>query len=332
MKRNVKKGIVFVSIVAFCLMMSVGASFAEDPKFIKVAGSGITGTWFRICAATAEILNQNIKETVFTATLGGGLSNIKRVDGGQIYMGLTMTSSSQLAYTGQKPFDKKYDSFRALLTVYINPYELIVPAKSDIHSVKDLVGKTLAPGLIGWSTELFSQIALKAHGISYEDIKKGGGKVYFVRWGESVRLMKDRRLDAAMFATPDPVPQIMDINTVMPIRIIQIEKPIMDKILKQYPAMVTLKTPGGTYKGEPNDRINIADGVMMMIRKDVSEDLAYKITKTIYDNVKILGRVHPALKGLSPKRGIEGIKVPIHAGAVKYYEEQGITIPQELKK
>jgi len=308
--------------------MTTGVSFGEDPKFIKVAGSSITGTWFRICAATAEILNQNIKDVIFTATLGGGLSNIKRVDGGQIYMGLTMASSAQLAYNGRHPFKQKYKGLRALLTVYINPYELVVPAKSDIHSVKDLVGKRFSPGMIGWSTELFSKILLKAHGLTYEDIEKGGGKVYHVRWGETVKLMKDRRLDAAMFATPDPVPQIMDINTVIPIRIIQVEKSVMDKITQEYPAFVTLKTPGRTYKGEPNDRINIADGVLMLIRKDVSGNLAYRIAKAVYENVGILGKVHPAMKGLNPERGLQGIEVPIHPGAVKYYEEKGIKIQQ----
>jgi len=313
-------------VLAFCFMGATGLSFGADPKFIKVAGSSITGTWFRICAATSEILNQNVKDVIFTATLGSGLGNIKRVDGGQIYMGLTMTSSSQLAYTGRPPFDKKYGKFRALLTVYINPYELVVPANSDIQSAKDLVGKRFSPGMIGWSTELFSKNLLDAYGLSYQDIEKGGGKVHHIRWGETVKLIKDRRLDAAMFATPDPVPQIMDINTVMPIRMIQVENSVMDKIIQKFPALVKVTTPGGTYKGQPDDVTHIADGVMMMIREDVSDDLAYNITKAIYSNVGTLGKVHPALKGLTPKRGLEGIEVPVHPGAAKYYEEQGIKI------
>ena len=332
MKGRLKKFLIISFVFTFCFMGVTGLGFGADPKFIKIAGSSLTGTWFRICAATAEILNQNVKNVIFTATLGSGLGNIKRVDSGQLYMGLTMTSSGQLAYTGQPPFDKKYAGFRALLTVYVNPYELVVPANSDIQSVKDLVGKSFSPGMIGWSTELFSKTLLNAYGLSYEDIQKGGGKVHHVRWDETVKLMKDRRLDAAMFATPDPVPQIMDINTVMPIRIIQVEKSVMDTIIQQYPALVTLKTPGGTYKGQPDDIFNIADGVMMLIREEVSDDLAYNITKAIYDNTKTLGTVHPALKGLDPKRGLEGIDVPIHAGAVKYYEEQGIKISDALKK
>jgi TRAP transporter TAXI family solute receptor len=327
MKGKKCKFLLVSTIMILCLGFNAGKGMAEDPEFVKIAGSGIAGTWFRICAATAEILNQNLKDTVFTATLGGGLSNIKRVESGQIYMGLTMTSSGLLAHTGKYPFKQKYGKSRALLTVYINPYELVTPAKSEIRGVKDMLGRRFAPSLPGWSTELFSQILLKAHGMSYEDIEKAGGKVHFVNWTEMVKLMKDGRLDAAMFATPDPVPQIMDINTVMPVRIVQVEKPVIDKILEEYPSFVTIKTPANTYKGQTEDVVNIADGVMLMISEDASDHLAYSIVKTIYDNVKTLGKVHPALKVLNPKRGLEGIKIPLHPGAAKYYKEQGIAVP-----
>lgn len=329
-----------LTIVLSTLVLLVGvatvdtgsqAVAAERPQFIKIAGSSLAGTWFRICAMTAAVLNEKVEGTTFSATLGGGITNIKRIDSAELEMGLAMTSGLGFANFGTGPFEGNPTSKVAALGVlYKSPYHVVVHANSDIKSPADLADKEIAVGKNGWSTELFARTLLKSYDLSYDKIKQDGGRIHFVGWGPMARLMKDKRIDAAVFATAVPVPQLLDVTTAHPIRVLSIDQAHLDWFAENYPAYYPMTIPKGSYKGHEQDATTFGDSVTMTINRDIDADLVYEITKAMYENKTILAKVHGALNSMSPENALQGIKVKLHPGAYRYYKEEGIDVPAEI--
>ena len=88
--------------------------------------------------------------------------------------------------------------------------------------------------------------------------------------------------------------------------------------------------PAGTYPGQDSDWNTIAQPNFLATNADVSEENVYMITKTIYENLPFLQAIHPATKAMALENAIAGLPVPLHPGAAKYYQEQGIEVPERL--
>ncbi len=309
----------------------VSTARAEPPKFVKIAGSGLAGTWFRICAMAAAILNEKVDGTTFSATLGGGITNIQRIESGKLEMGLAMTSGLGFAEFGKGPFKAKpTKDVSAITVIFQSPYHLVVRADSPIKTPADLAGKSIAVGKSGWSTELFAQALLEAYGLSYDKIKKAGGKIHFVGWGEMARLMKDGRIDAAFFATPVPVPQLLDVTTATPIRVLGIGKEQLAWFAKNYPAYYPMTIAKGSYKGHDEDVTTLGDSVTLVVNKKIDPDTVYKVTKALFENKKLLADVHEAVSSMSLENALKGVKVPLHPGAYRYFTEKGVKVPDDI--
>jgi TRAP transporter TAXI family solute receptor len=333
MKTKGFKVLAVLTIVAlFVLGFSSSTAFAlkKRPKFIKIAASSMGGTWFPVCAATGEVLNRHIKKTIFTTTLGGSISTLKKIDEGTLYMGLSGGSTCYEAAEGIGTFKKPTKKSRTLGVYYSFPMNLVVRANSDIRSVKDLDGKNISGGKKGWSTELFFRHMLQANGLSYDSVKAKGGHVIYAGWGQLRSMFKDRKLDCMIDPSPHPSPGIMEISALIPIRLLDLG-PEIEKIRKLNQGYVTIKCPGGTYRGQDKDVTQLGNPTVMLISSDIKDDLAYEITKTIFENTKEISKVHKVLKNFSIKNAFDGAYLPLHPGSYKYYKEKGVTIPAHLK-
>lgn len=88
--------------------------------------------------------------------------------------------------------------------------------------------------------------------------------------------------------------------------------------------------PAGTYPGQTEDVLTIAQPNFLAVRSDVSEENVYLITKTIFENLAFLNAIHPATKAMAIESAIGGLPLPLHPGAVRYFQEVGVTIPDRL--
>lgn len=89
--------------------------------------------------------------------------------------------------------------------------------------------------------------------------------------------------------------------------------------------------PADTYPGQTDAAQTIAQPNFLAVNADVSEDDVYALTKALYENLAFLGGIHAATKDMSLESAITGLPVALHPGAVRYYEEAGVTVPDHLK-
>ncbi len=333
MKKRTKKSVIVIYFCAMAIltfMVSNGYS-GERPKFIKIAAASMGGTWFPLCAATAEIMNQKLEGVIATTTLGGGISNLKNIENGNIYMGMSGNSGAYLALKGLEPFTKEYKKVRSLFIFYLSPYHLIVRKDSKIFAVKDLVGKNLVVGEKGWVTEMFMRNLLHAHGLSYEIIKEKGGNINFAGFSQMRIMLLDRKVDFMPDTGIDPSPGIMEITARTPIRLIDIGEKGVKEVRKLNPGYSKITVPGGIYRGQEEDVLCVGEPTGMYISSDLDEKFVYEITKAIFENIKMIKTVHVALKDFSIETALNGAYVPLHPGAYKYYKEKGLEIQDYLR-
>lgn len=88
--------------------------------------------------------------------------------------------------------------------------------------------------------------------------------------------------------------------------------------------------PANTYPGQTKAIKTIAQPNFLAVRDDLSEEDVYQLTKTIYENLPFLNGIHKATKAMSLQKAIDGLPVPLHPGAARYYKEAGLTIPAHL--
>ncbi len=303
-------------------------ALAAERIFLKIGASSLGGSWFPTMAITASVINAKVPGAISTVTSGGAITNVRNIQSGKVQMGLTYAGVVGEAWNGKGAFKKPHRGFRAIGIFMDSVFSITVPAKSSIKTFYDLKGKRTSAGKKGWgSTQAYARI-LGAHGLSFDKIRKSGGKVHHVGWSDAVLLMKDRQVDVIQLAQSTPNPLIMQLEVSFPVRVLGMKKAVADKMARDFPGYLAVKVPKGIYKGQTHDAWTIKDNSLVAVSSKLSDDLVYKITKAIYETPKPFKKL-AWLKKMSWKTATSGVPVPFHRGAARYFKEKGITVRSE---
>lgn len=320
----------------FLMTIWVVSVFTSHPvqatTYLRIASSSMGGTWFPISAGISGIINSKLEGVMSAPTLGGGIENIKSIEKGDIEMGCTIASTAFEAWNGLNwAKGKKYRDFRVLFNMYISGLQFVVPQKSEIYTFKDLIGKRYCPGKVGWTAEAISRAIFEYYKFTYDDIMKKGGKITYGGFEEMAMLMKDKHIDCVSATSPAPTSWILDIATAFPIRLIPFPDDLLKYMAEKFGTGRYL-VKAGTYKGVDKDVECLGVSNLMLIHKRIPEELVYKITKAIWENMDSLEKVHPVVQQeMKLSNALSGFSIPLHKGAAKYYQEKGIPIPQQAK-
>jgi uncharacterized protein len=153
--------------------------------------------------------------------------------------------------------------------------------------------------------------------MSYDDL----GRVEYLPFAESVELIKNRQLDATLQSAGLGVASIRDLSTSLPINVVAVPPEIVGEIGAPFLAATI---PAGTYDGQEADVATAAVGNFLITHDGVSEETVYQMTKLLFENLDRLGAAHAAAQGIDPAKALEGMPIPLHPGAERYYREAGI--------
>ncbi|MFH1059619.1 MAG: TAXI family TRAP transporter solute-binding subunit [Pseudomonadota bacterium] len=311
-------------MAAMVMAMAAPAAQAADQQFVRMFSGPEGGSWYPLGAAMMSILEKKIPSIKTSNGPGGGVGNCKAVNAKRADMGWTYTHTSYNAYQGKGGFEKPLTNLRHLMSLYPGVFQMAVNRNSDIKSPADFKDKRIVPGVTGFTGTVIAEQVLEAYGLTFDSIKKAGGTVTFVGYADSAALLKDGHSDVYMAVTSMPQATILDLNFQPGIRIIGVDDAHMKKILEIEPGLMAFNMPANTYEGQTTALVTPATVTEIIIHKDVSDELAYQIVKTLYEAWPELAQVKKKdIEDSKPENALLGNRIPVHPGALKYYKEKG---------
>ena len=312
------------------------ASGEEKNVNIIIATGGLGGVYYYYGTAVSEILSQKggLKATAIqtAASVDNILLIQKKTDpnAGTFYCGTVLPDSAYLAYTGkhEKFKDNPAKDLRVLWAMYPNFLHIVTTSNSGIKTLADLKGKRVSTGAPNSGTEVEALLVIEAAGLSPKDFAK------HERLGaaESAEALAAGTIDAYFWSGGLPTASITELSTTLSRKGAKMElvplstnDPIVQKLLKDFPGIMEANTiPKNIYNTE-NDVPTLAFWNLVLCSASLPEEVAYKMTKTLFENVKQLHEGVKAAKDTTVESTVKFIKgtIPFHDGAVKYFKEVG---------
>lgn len=300
---------------------------AEDPAFLNIGGGPSGGTFNVVATGLGDLLRDEFPDSIIGVQPGGSGPNLLRVGAGEADLGLTSASNASDAWAGRDPAtpDAPIQNVRGLMTFFPSAIQIWVDADSDIHSVKDLVGRQISagqPGQTSWNA--FNNL-LAVYGMSIEDLEADGGQVHHLSWSESQSALRDGQLDAVMWVALYPHSTVLATETARPIRVLSLDEDRVEAYLAQYGSgfeQVTL--PVGLYQGQAEPAISVGTSTFLFATDTMPNETAYRVTSAIWNNLERFQQTHALLQFIEADTAGRGMLVPLHPGAARFYAEQGI--------
>ncbi|APF39125.1 C4-dicarboxylate ABC transporter [Chelatococcus daeguensis] len=294
---------------------------ARSAEFINVLTGGTSGVYYPLGVALSKIYAEKIPDTrPSVQATKASVENLNLLQQGKGEIAFALGDSVKLAWEGdtEAGFKGKLDKLRGVTAIYPNFIQIVASKESGIKTLADLKGKRLSVGAPKSGTELNARAILEAAGLGYNDL----GKVEYLPFAESVELMKNRQLDATLQSAGLGVASIRDLAASVDITVVEIPADVVEKVGAPY---IAGTIPAGTYNGQTGDVPTAAVVNFLVTRADVSDDLVYAMTKTIYENLDQLAAAHSAAKSIKLENALGGMPVPLHPGAERFFKEKGVS-------
>lgn len=331
-----KKLIVALSV--FCLALSIQAkeSYAVESLILTTATTG--GTYYPVGVAIGTLISIKLaRSNKITATAinsAGSGENVQMLKNKEAHLGILQALFGLNAYNGEGPYKgKAVKSFRSVTMLWENVEHFVVLdkyVKSGTVDDLDNLNKKFSIGKRGSGTEGSGRAILAALGINPEKEMI----LEYLAYNPSAQAMMDNRIVGANIPAGPPVAAITQLYAQLgekKVKVLDFTDAQLAKVQKAYPIWNRFVIKAGTYPGQTKDINTISQPNFLAVRPDVSEETVYLITKTIYENLPFLTAIHKATKAMQLERAVNGLPVPLHPGAARYYKEAGISIPKAIQ-
>ncbi|MBV6272681.1 TAXI family TRAP transporter solute-binding subunit [Alcaligenaceae bacterium CGII-47] len=300
---------------------AIAASPAQSAQFVNILTGGQSGVYYPLGVALSQIYTKYIPDAKSTAQVTkASAENMNLLEAGRAELAFALADTVADAYAGntEAGFKAPLTKLRGLSGTYNNYIQIVANADSGIKTLADLKGKRISVGAARSGTELNARAVLKAAGLTYDDFDK----VEYLPFGESVELMKNRQLDVTLQSAGLGVSSIRDLATSVKIVVVAIPPEVVAKIGNA--AYLDATIPANTYEGQTADIPTTAVPNFLITQSDVSDELAYQMTKVFYEHLDTLASTHNAAKTIKLDNALKGMPVPLHPGAERYYKEVGL--------
>ena len=287
---------------------------------LSIATGGTAGVYFVYGGGLAKVISSNMEGYRATAeTTSASVDNLILIQKGSSDIAFTLGDTALDAVQGREAFKEKVP-MRALAQIYDNYTQVVAKQGSGIETIADLKGKRVSVGAPNSGTEVIADRILEEAGIDPKTgIKREGLGV-----DESVQAMKDGSIDVFFWSGGLPTGAVTDLTTSEKITLLDTTE-FTEALKQKYGDVYQDSTiPSGTYKGVSEDVPTIAVPNYLVVNEDMDEQLAFDLTKLLFDHKQDLIAVHPEAKNLDPQKAKEVIApIELHPGAQRYFDEQG---------
>lgn len=299
---------------------SGGEEATEVPEELTIGAATQGGVWYVLGGAMSEQMGDVFPDSSTAIVEGGSTANILGLGDGTFDIAYTNGEAISEAYNGTGEFDEVIDNFSTIATLYPNPVQIVVRADSDIYSVEDLEGKTVSPGIRGYSGELSFLRILDILDMDYDDL----GGIEYTGTEDAANLLRDDHIDAWIGNLAAPAATWQELDTTVGIRLISLDEDIIDQMYDDNPGYVPYTIEAGTYPNQEEDARTVAPYTVMLVNDNtMPEDAVYDLTKMVVENNDTWSSVVSVMSDFNAEYSVENHVGEMHPGAERYYQEIG---------
>jgi uncharacterized protein len=302
---------------------------AEPPELtqqyaMSLATGGTAGTYYPFGGAMAALWSRHIQNVQVTAeTTGASVENVRLLGTGQVELALVQNDIVDYAANGTEMFtDQPVTNIRAIAALYPELLQWVVTP--DINSIEDLRGQAFVVGPAGSGTEANARQVFEANDMSFDDL----GRTVRLSFAEAANAMRDRQVAGFAVTGGVPTAAIVDVTTTLDVRVLGIDGEAAQNVMDEYGFYVQATIPAGAYRGVDQDIETVAVQAILVATEEMDPDVVYWITKVLVEQQEELAQAHARGQDISRDTITQGITIPFHEGAERYFEDAGIEIEQ----
>ncbi|MCP5072916.1 MAG: TAXI family TRAP transporter solute-binding subunit [Rhodobacteraceae bacterium] len=321
-----------------CTMMT-GATFAQEMQFFRIGTGGAGGTYFPIGGILANAIsnppgsracdeggNCGVPGLVAIAqSTNASAHNVNAIQAGQMEAGLSGAATLHFAYNGVGKYEgNAKPDLRVIANLFPEDLHLVMPKGGSLNGLEDLKGKRVGIAQAGSGTQIAVELIIGDHGVNRDNIDEAE-----LNNSQSAERLADGQLDAYFYAAGTPVAAMIQLDNTKGMELYNFSEAEVTQANATVPYYIPSKILAGTYPGVTYDVNTVAVSGILVTNANIDEELIYQITKAMWSKTarRLLDNGHPKGKVITLETaldGIEGIGVPLHPGAERFYREAGV--------
>jgi hypothetical protein len=311
-------------VAVLASMVALSTAPAQSRRHVTIASGAVDGVYYPIAGAISRITSEdkelNIRATVESSA--GSIANVQLLRAGEVDFAILQNDVAYFAFNGVALpafANKPVKRMAGVFSVYPELIHIVATQASGVKSAHDLKGKRVALGPRGSATEQNALQALGVHGIREADIR-----AVRVSFSGSVDQLKAGLVDAAFFTIALGAPVIVDALRSDKLVLVGLAPVPASALVRQFPFYTMGEIPPRTYKGQDHAIATPAVMAVVVARPELSDDLVYRFTRAVFDNLPQFHASHVAARNLTLQTALAGMALPLHPGAERFFKERGI--------
>jgi len=306
---------------------------AQEVRYFRIGTGETGGSLFALGGVIASVISNppgsrscddggscGVPSLIAVAqATSGSVENVTEIDAGELDSGLTQADVAYWALNGKGIFAQggAMTSLRAIANLYQDSLHVIVGKGAQIKSIADLRGKRIGFGPKNTGGTLTAGLVLKTLGLSEKRLHANYSDI-----SSAVGQFEAGELDALMIVDAVPLPAIADLARRKPIALLPVDGEKIATLRRDYGFLSVDIVPSGSYAGVDTTS-TLGVGVLWVVSSSLDETLVYELTKALWNksNRKLLDESGDLGRQVKPGSALEGIPIPLHPGAQRYYAE-----------
>lgn len=333
--KSIRNALLSLGIVC-SLVLGFGSAIAQDVRFLRIGTGGTGGTYFPIGSLIASVISKppgsrecNVGGScgvpgVIAAAVStqGSVENVRALAEGNLDLALSQADVAYYAYFGENAFAgaPPIKELRTIANLYPEVVHLVARPDANIRSVADLKGKRVSLGEEASGTLVVARVVLDSYGLSERDVDARYDKL-----GKASDQLIAGELDALFMVGGYPLGAVAHAAETGKITLVPISGPEADHLIEKRLFFTAAAIPAGIYSGVDKTP-TVSVGAQLVVPATLGNELVYQITQALWhpNNRQVLDSGHPDGARISLDTALDGIAIPLHPGAARYYKEIGL--------
>ena len=310
-------------VVVAAALLAPSAAPAQQRRLVTIASGWVVGVYYPLAGAMSRIVDKakGLDIRAVVESTGASVANARLIGDGEADFALLQNDIAFYAYNGSTlpAFQgKRVKNMGGVFTIYPETIHVVATRASGVKQVSQLRGKRVVLGPQGSGTEANALQILEAYGLAPGDVKAQN-----IEAAAAAEELKAGRVDAAFFTTGLGSVVIVDTFDSGKAVLVPVDGAEARSLTSKFPFYTSVKVPRNLYRGQ-GEVSAVAVMAMLVARADLPEDLVYRFTRAIFEDLKQFHEGHPAARNLTLDSALHGMPIALHPGAERFYRERGI--------